>query len=179
MIGLRTVAFIGDSITHAWPLAWYLQNFINAGVSGNNSAEMYARISADVSQLSPWACVILAGTNDVEQYATPSISDVESMANSLRGNHIKCVLCTIPPVQTTANRPNTTDAKVRAWNAQIVSFARDNRFPFADLYNAMLLPDGTPDWSLFIPEVGITGVSAHPFSDGYERMWTELERVIA
>lgn len=167
----RTVAFIGDSITLFWPLAGYLANTLNKGSGGQDSHAMNARFSADIIANNPWAVHILAGTNDVEFYANPVIDSVTAMALAAKSAGIRVILATIPPVPTSANRANTTTAKVKAWNAAIVAMARENRFQYVDYHTAMTNDDGLQNFPLFKDE---GGNFAHPTNFGYDRMFETL-----
>jgi len=168
----RTVAFMGDSITSQWPLSGYMYDSVNKGIAGQDSIAMAARFSADVIALNPWAVCILAGTNDVEFYSNPSLDSIASMAHSAKAAGIRVIVGTIPPVPNSTNRPNTTVTKVQSWNNELVKWCRGWRYTWVDYYVAMLLPDGTQDFSLFKDEGGNW---AHPNSFGYDRMWTVLK----
>jgi lysophospholipase L1-like esterase len=73
----------------------------NAGISGNTSAMMLARIQTDVVAYQPDICTILAGTNDITQNVPPTTirSNIEQMVQILLANGILPVLMTVCPRQ--------------------------------------------------------------------------------
>ena len=71
----------------------------NAGIAGNNTAQMLARFDTDVTPYNPTAVVLLAGTNDVGQgrsFADWS-ADVVAIVAKIRAIGAVPVLGTIPP----------------------------------------------------------------------------------
>lgn len=76
-----------------------LRYLYNAGIGGNTTAMMLARIQTDVIAYKPKLCFILGGTNDVGNGIahTATRINIESMITTLMSNGIMPVLCTIPP----------------------------------------------------------------------------------
>lgn len=88
---------------------------VNAGISGNTSAQMLARIGADIITPGCDVCLIMAGTNDAPAVVSVSsyASNITQMIKQLRDNGIMPVLCTIPPQPTT---PVTNPTRRRSWD---------------------------------------------------------------
>ena len=116
----NTVVLLGDSITmfnapsadgylayngqayFTWANAFLKQGFqvVNyAGVSGNTTTQMLARVSTDVVAYSPGWCVVMGGTNDITTGVSSStiISNLKSIYTALNNAGIRMVLLTILP----------------------------------------------------------------------------------
>jgi lysophospholipase L1-like esterase len=108
----------------------------NAGVSGNNTTQILARVP-DAIALAPAIVTVLGGTNDLTQsvtFATWS-ANIKSIAAQLRAAGIRVVLCTIPP------RGNTTYLTTQTtWNTWLRQFAADNRYDLLDFYTLLADP---------------------------------------
>ena len=70
------VVFFGDSITQGWGgrLATHFPELkvANRGISGDTTRGLLIRVREDVLALNPGAVVLLIGTNDLEEGATPA-----------------------------------------------------------------------------------------------------------
>lgn len=129
-----TVVFLGDSITQGWG-----PNFrnlfpglqaANRGISGDTTRGMLIRLEEDVLSLNPAAVVMLMGTNDLEEGATPEViaGNVELIIAELKKHRAEMpiVLCRVFPSSADKQRPaeairrlnELTDAAVRG-DAQI------------------------------------------------------------
>lgn len=71
----------------------------NAGVAGNTTAQMLARVAADVTALAPRYVSVLGGTNDVgnDVSAATTIANLTAIYNAIVAAGGKFVACTIPP----------------------------------------------------------------------------------
>ena len=69
------VVFLGDSITQGWDVGLQFAfpgvKIANRGISGDTSRGVLIRLQEDVLALNPAAVVLLVGTNDLEEGATP------------------------------------------------------------------------------------------------------------
>jgi len=117
----NTLVILGDSITRqyanasstpnvyssagsfvAWMNAFLKRRFHvvnNAGVSGDTTAQMLARIQTDVLAYSPDYCTLFGGVNDIVSsvpYAT-TIANLTTIISTLLGAGIRPILFTIPP----------------------------------------------------------------------------------
>lgn len=154
--GNRTV-FLGDSITigasdidgndvklgrdsYATLLCLISNNRIrychNAGVGSENTADMLARLSADVIAKSPAKCVIMGGTNDIGNSVTETTThaNLTAIHRQLRAAGIEAIFCTIPP-------RSTKPAETAALNRWIRRYCEQNGLHCVDFYS--MLSDGT------------------------------------
>jgi lysophospholipase L1-like esterase len=124
----HAVVFLGDSITQGWGedfSAWFPGlKIANRGISGDTSRGVLIRLEEDVLALDPQAVVLLIGTNDLEEKATP-----ESVAANLRlilaelARHdpsLPVVLCQVFPSSTSKSRPADQIRKVNELYANVV-----------------------------------------------------------
>ena len=72
-----SVVFFGDSITQGWGTDFRGEFpgmlLANRGISGDTTRGMLIRLEEDVLSLDPAAVVLLMGTNDLEENATPEV----------------------------------------------------------------------------------------------------------
>ena len=141
---------LGDSLT-AWPSdsPWpslldardpYLVLTRNAGVPGDTTADMRARLNGDVFALRPNYVFILGGTNDLGH----SISQATTIAN-LRyiitqsiAHHVVPIMINVPPDSITSMAP-----KIDALNAAIVHLANSYRVVVVDIHTPLSSSSGT------------------------------------
>ncbi len=128
-----TVVVAGDSIpTYAMLYSGgRLAKTVNAGISGNTTAQMLARVQTDVIAYKPSVCVVLGGTNDS---ATPVpvnafASNIEGIVLALRRANIAPVLCTIPTINSGPQRK-----VIVGYNNWIRRFASRQGIPLLDFY---------------------------------------------
>lgn len=164
------VAFLGDSLTGAAPwgdsMPRYatllsngrLQYSTNAGVPGNTSSQMLARLT-DVTNSKATTVVVLAGTNDVAQTVplATTMGNIDAIVKGIRTAGKVPVLGTIPPklAQRTA---------VATLNLAIRLYCLDNQVPLIDFY-AKLIDPTTGDYLTAYQNDG-----THPNAAGYAVM---------
>lgn len=181
--GVRRVVFYGDSITEGWGPTGSTRFFpgkpyVNRGISGQTTAQMLVRFRQDVLDLKPAVVVILAGTNDIAGNTGPAsqrmIEDnLHSMVELARANGIGVVLSSVLPVSTYPWRPGSHPADaVRALNAALRDYARQQGLVYLDYHAAMANADGGLD-----PNLASDGV--HPTDAGYAIMAPLAEQAIA
>jgi lysophospholipase L1-like esterase len=125
----------------------------NAGVPGETSAQILARVPAVVA-VAPSVCLVLAGTNDVG--AVPlatSIANLTAIYAGLRAAGITAVACTLPP-RTDAR---TAVAKLNHW---IKRYCALQGIPIVDLHGA-LVDVTTGGYS-----AGLSSDGIHPIAKG-------------
>lgn len=162
--------YIGDSLTaasHPGPsVPQYAELLsggrlhcgVNAGISGNTSSQMLARIT-DVTGTAVNTCVILAGTNDLPTFTlAQTMSNIEAMVAALRAAGITPILGLIPP--RLAYR-----AKVAQWNLAYMLYALKNQIQVVD-YCAPLMDPATGDFL----SAYASGDGTHPNAAGYKVM---------
>ena len=110
------VVFLGDSITQGWGPEFRNQfpglNAANRGISGDTTRGMLIRLQKDVLALNPAAVVMLMGTNDLEEEATPEViaGNVGLIIAELKKHDadMPIVLCRVFP--SSASKQRTADA---------------------------------------------------------------------
>ncbi len=107
------VVFLGDSITQGWGddfgKSFPGQKVANRGISGDTSRGMLIRLQADVLDLHPAAVVMLMGTNDLEEKATPEViaGNVKLILTALHSAQpqMPVILCQVFPSSASKSRP--------------------------------------------------------------------------
>lgn len=107
------VVFLGDSITQAWGPDF--RNLLpglkaaNRGISGDTTRGMLIRLEEDVLSLKPSAVVMLMGTNDLEEHASPEViaGNVKLIIDALKQHNstMPIVLCRVFPSSASKQRP--------------------------------------------------------------------------
>ncbi len=183
------VIFIGDSITANWAQDPGFQahtNWINKGISGQNSFQIALRFGKDVISSYPKTVHILVGTNDVypgwhscvaPSYGLPvpedTCSNVLYMVQTAQHYGIKVVIGTIPPWgcadnpycgQSVADETTSRYNRIVELNNFLEAFALDHAVTIVDYHT--LLEDPT---DLHYAQ-GLTQDGVHPSPQGYELM---------
>jgi lysophospholipase L1-like esterase len=107
------LVFLGDSITQGWG-----DNFrghfkgvkvANRGISGDTTRGVLIRLQEDVLSLNPKGVVILIGTTDLEEKATPEVisGNLKLIISALKKHNAKMpiILCNTFPSSATKRRP--------------------------------------------------------------------------
>ena len=181
--GERRVVFMGNSITEGWvnhhPEFFKDNGFIGRGISGQTSYQFLLRFRQDVIDLKPVLVVINYGTNDIAENTgkydeDQTFGNIVSMVDMARANKIKVILTSCLPAGAFPWRPEITDAmqKIRHLNARVEAYAKLNKIPFVNYFDAMLSPDGTRMDTRYPPE------HVHPNRTGYEVMESLVMPVI-
>ena len=176
------VVFMGNSITDNW--AYYHPEFFNEnrfcgrGISGQTSAQMLVRFTADVVDLHPEAVVIMAGTNDVahnDYYVAPEgvVDNIVAMCNIARANGIVPIISSIPPCSQFVWRkeienPGQTIVEI---NRILKDYAQANDIVYVDYHSAL-----TDERFGFKKELSEDG--CHPNPDTYFTMETMVMEAI-
>jgi lysophospholipase L1-like esterase len=175
------VVFMGDSITHGWPLP---TSYVDTGISGETSVAMLARFQTAVISLQPSVVHILAGTNDVWQIPGATIDSVAEMAQEAAAAGACVIIGTIPPdsylwtLQAAADLPVfiTTQAQmneiIAKWNADIELLAQTYGYRLANYHALFVDAEGNQIESLFSD-------GAHPNDQGYTLMDGVVQPLIA
>lgn len=155
---------IGDSITFNDASSWFhhlcnlsngrIRRAINAGVAGNTTAQMVARIVAVLPKTQNLDLIfITGGTNDAAS-AVPlatTMQNVLGMALYARSIGADVVLVNIPP-------KDTNTAAALAIRAGYVALSAAHNIPLIDPWSTMIDADGT--WIS-----GMSGDGIHPGTD--------------
>jgi lysophospholipase L1-like esterase len=168
--GEKRVVFMGNSITDYWinnDSAFFSENnFIDRGISGQQTDQMLVRFKPDVLDLSPSVVVILAGTNDIhaEKPAEWILDNIISMVQLAKANRIKPILCSVTPVRAYFLKPYIdAPERISELNRLIKEYALSNRILYVDYYTPMADEKGGMK-----PEYTRDGV--HPNLTGYKVM---------
>lgn len=156
---------------------------INAGINGNNSAELLQRIHRDVFGHQPQLVVLMVGTNDMLNGNNRlSLQEYETNYQMLIDTIVprsELIIMTIPPVNDAyiihrdlvfSNTSIGPDEKVQAANRIIRKLADLNQISLVDLYRILSACGGSTELNecLFRNEsnVGIAD-GVHPTEAGY------------
>ena len=107
------LVFLGDSITQGWGDAmggsFQGVKVANRGISGDTTRGVLIRLKEDVLSLKPAGIVLLIGTNDLEEKATPEViaSNLKLIISALKKHNAKMpiILCNTFPSSASKRRP--------------------------------------------------------------------------
>jgi lysophospholipase L1-like esterase len=159
---------------------------INAGVGGNNTVDMLARMDVDCLAQRPELTILMAGTNDVNSKKYVPLPDYErnmrTMVKKLLDSNSQVVLMTILPVyepylmtrhDPAFYQPDGHAARKTAMNDTIRKVATDNRMPLLDIHHIFNTVGniGLDASSLLKNEANSNKTDGvHPTPDGYRTM---------
>ena len=171
----NAVVFLGDSITQGWKDDFSgdfadLPAVANRGISGDTTRGMLVRLEEDVLTLDPAGVVLLAGTNDLEEEASP-----ETIAGNL-GRILDRVEAEQPgtPVVLNLLMPSDESKKrpadaIKRTNELLLELAETRpQVSVLDTWSLFAGPDGDATPDLF-PDL------LHPNRAGYEK-WRDALR---
>ncbi len=174
----NAVVFLGDSITQGWgddfKKSFGDMKVANRGISGDTTRGMLVRLTQDVLDLNPKAVVILAGTNDLEEKATPEqiVGNLELIVAALEKHdpEMPIVLCKVMPSSASKRRPAEAIKKINDLLAKAVKGKK----------NVVVLET----WVLFADEKGDAKKAEfpdllHPNAAGYAKWAAGLRPVFA
>ena len=168
----RRIVFMGDSITEIWGIddpAFFSDDIVNRGISGQTTPQMLLRFQADVVALKPVAVHIMAGTNDIAGNTGPTGAEdyknnIKAMVALAKAGGIKVILASIPPAGRFAWKPTIKPVpQIAELNAWLASYAKAEKLSFLDYHPALAAPDGA-----LRPDLTFDGV--HPNHAGYRAM---------
>jgi lysophospholipase L1-like esterase len=147
---VRTYVALGDSLT-AWPSynPWpsrldksdaLLRLLNNAGVPGNTTAQMRARLNIDVFPYKPEVLFVLGGTNDLGYgYSESSIiANLRAIVVAAKARKMVVVLVYVPPDSYTSMVP-----KIKSLNQAIWNLAVSQNVHIADIWTPLATANGT------------------------------------
>ena len=174
----NALVFLGDSITQGWGprLAKAFPGVMvaNRGISGDTTRGMLLRLDEDVLSLNPAGVVLLMGTNDLEEGASP-----ETIAGNLtliiaaikaHNANMPIVLCNVFPSSAKKKRP--ADAIQRINQLFGAAVKGDSQVTVIDT------------WTLFADENGDAKKAEfpdllHPNEAGYQKWASALIPILA
>lgn len=134
------LVFLGDSITQGWGDniggAFPGVKVANRGISGDTTRGVLIRLEEDVLDLNPAGVVLLIGTNDLEEKATPEViaGNLKLIIAELKKHNAKMpiVLCQVFPSSASKSRPADQIKKVNQLYAAAVK--GDAQVTFIETY---------------------------------------------
>jgi lysophospholipase L1-like esterase len=171
------VVFLGDSITQEWKglaTAFPGIKIANRGISGDTSRGVLIRLQEDVLALKPTAVVLLVGTNDLEEGATPETiaGNVRLILAELKRHNpaMPVILSEVMPSSASMKRPAD---QIKAINALYLAGVKGD---------AQVIPLDT--WRLFADANGDAPASEfpdllHPNAIGYAKWAAALRPLFA
>ena len=174
----NAVVFLGDSITQGWNDDW--RGFFaglrlaNRGISGDTTRGMLIRLREDVLALNPAAVVLLMGTNDLEEGATPEIiaGNIKLIVKALKehSQEVPIVLCRVFPSSAEKKR---SAAAIQKLNELIDAAVHgDAQITVLDTWTLFANAQGDAKPSEF-PDL------LHPNDAGYEKWAAALTPLLA
>jgi len=173
----NAVVFLGDSITQGWGgglgAAFPGVKVANRGISGDTTRGVLIRLDEDVLSLDPAAVVLLIGTNDLDEQATPPeviAGNVKLILAALKAHDPKMpiVLCQVFPSTAKLNRPVDEVKKVNELYLELVK--GDPQVIYLETWPLFADASGDAPVDLF-PDL------LHPNEAGYA-MWASALRPI-
>lgn len=173
----KALVFLGDSITQGWPdlgAAFPGVKTANRGISGDTTRGMLIRLKDDVLALNPTGVVLLMGTNDLEEKATPETiaANFKLIIAELKKHNPKMplIVCQVFPSSESKKRSATDIKKLNGLYADVVK---------GDPQVTLL-----ETWTLFANEQGDAKVGEfpdllHPNQIGYAKWAAALRPILA
>lgn len=139
-VRVRNFVALGDSLT-AWPdTPWptrldaqdtVLKLMRNAGVPGNTTAQMRARLASDVYAYHPDVLFVLGGTNDLGYSikGSATIANLRAIIVGAKAHKITVILLLVPPDSWTSMAP-----KINSLNAAIINLANSQKVNYVDIH---------------------------------------------
>jgi lysophospholipase L1-like esterase len=173
----HNVAMVGDSITALWVPA-DMPEFqpLNLAVFGVTTDYMLATELPKVLDAKPeiGILVIDGGINDVKKdNATDAeiLDNIRTMARIATEHGIRVIIGSLMYEAydgvDASYYATTPDDRIDELDRQLLELCATEGYVYADYKDAMLLPDGQEDFSLYIDRL-------HPNDEGYARMWEVL-----
>ncbi|NDB75888.1 MAG: G-D-S-L family lipolytic protein, partial [Verrucomicrobia bacterium] len=170
------VVFLGDSITQGWGdnlgNSFPGLKVANRGISGDTTRGMLYRLKEDVLDLSPKAIVLLAGTNDIEEKATPEViaGNVKLLLAAFKAYNpnLPVIVCQVMPSHASKSRSKETITKL---NGLIAALVKDQpQVTLVDTWTPFADAEGNAKKEEF-PDL------LHPNAAGYKK-WAEALRPV-
>lgn len=137
----------GNSVVITWHASFFTKNdYVDKGVSAENTTQMLERYQKDVLSQDPWCVVIMGGTNDLAQGVSKEaiLKNISSMAEQAAAKNMKVVLCSVTPCNMEYSRltPRPKGTHIVALNKMIKDYAGEKGFTYCDYYPALVASDG-------------------------------------
>jgi lysophospholipase L1-like esterase len=149
-VRVRTFVALGDSLTawpayNPWPTRLDAQDSVlrlvkNAGVPGNTTSQMRARLARDVYPYKPEVLLVLGGTNDLGYGISESaiIANLRAIVIAAKAHKIMPIIINVPP----DSYPSMA-SKIKSLNKAILVLANAQKIHVVDMYRALANSSGT------------------------------------
>ena len=174
----HALVFLGDSITQGWGDAvggsFPDVKVANRGISGDTTRGVLIRLREDVLSLHPAGIILLIGTNDLEDQATPEtvVGNLKLILRELKNSDPKMpiVLCDVFPSSAVKKRPVDKIKRLNELYAEAVK--GDQQVTVLDTWSLFANAKGDAPAELF-PDL------LHPNTAGYVKWASALRPVLA
>jgi lysophospholipase L1-like esterase len=172
------VVFLGDSITQGWndllASSFPGVKVANRGINGDTTRGVLIRLQEDVLTVDPTAVVLLIGTNDLEEGATPEVAtgNLRLIVQAIEAHRprIPIILCEVMPSSAAMKRPAPA---IKALNVLYRASVKDDpQVTVLDTWTLFADANGDAPASLF-PDL------LHPNADGYAKWSAALRPLLA
>ena len=167
----------------------------NRGVGGNNSANLLARVDAQVVALKPDLVVLMVGTNDMLNSGNSVPLDkyeanLNTLADKITGSGSRLVLMTIPPCHEPlllTRHPaefyarRSPGEKIEDANRVIRRIAKERKIPLVDLhrlFDRVGAVGESPESLIRNPANSGASDGVHPTPDGYRMIAVAVYQAI-
>lgn len=169
------LVFLGDSITQGWGPRIsdaFDAKVANRGISGDTTRGVLIRLQEDVLDLNPSGVVILIGTNDLEEGASPPTiaGNLKLILAELERHRadMPIILCSVFPSSAAKQRPAADIQEINKLYGDVVK--THDQVTMLDTYTLFANADGDAKESEF-PDL------LHPNQIGYEK-WAKALRPV-
>jgi lysophospholipase L1-like esterase len=168
----------GANVTVAFHPGFFSgNNYVDRGVSGQNTTQMLARFQKDIVDLNPKVVVIMGGTNDLAQGVTKKqiLANLAAMAEMADAAGIKVVLCSVTPCNDNYSKltPKNKGPHIIELNGMIKEYVDSMGFVYCNYWPELVADDQLalhPDYRLYD--------NLHPGPDGYDKMEAIIKPII-
>ena len=174
----KSLVFLGDSITQGWTDAFHghFENLkkANRGISGDTTRGVLIRMEEDVLKINPSGIVLLIGTNDLEEGASPKViaGNLKLILEKLQNHRadMPVILCRVFPSDSSKKRPA---AAIREINELYQNLAKDfAQVTVLDTWTLFANAEGNAKGDEF-PDL------LHPNGKGYAMWAASLQPLLA
>ncbi|MCR5018917.1 MAG: hypothetical protein K6A64_08980 [Bacteroidales bacterium] len=138
----------GSNVYVTWhPEFFTSNNYVDKGISAENTSQMRLRYEKDVLKLDPQCVVIMGGTNDLAQGVSKAtiFDNITYMAEQADALNMKVILCSITPCNreySNLSNPKTKGAHIIAVNKMVKDYADEKGFIYCDYFPVLVDTDG-------------------------------------
>lgn len=139
------IILIGDSITSQFDTQKHLSEFniINAGIYGDNTTGILARLWQDIISEHPDKVFLLIGTNDMalERSNGEILENITAITKKIN-NELKLTKLYLTSILPTRKLENRSNERIKELNIKIKSLAGESGNNYYDLFSIMIDDEG-------------------------------------